>query len=80
MSLHGEIMLQFAKSLVEGNFEEARKHLNSELRRTLSAQQLQRKLAEMIEYGDGPANKVMLVSENSMIGSSGVFYFSEIKA
>jgi hypothetical protein len=64
----GDVGYAFAKALVGGEFDAARAMLSGALADEWPPWRLEQALAEMIEYGDGPADHVEVIQVDSMAG------------
>ena len=67
MKPYEKLAVDFATSLVEARFEDARRLLFPELRKRLTTAKLKKQLAEMYSgYASGPSSRVHFDSEFSM--------------
>ena len=64
----GGIGISFANAIVSGDFEAAHALLSESLKGEWPPARLEAELAAMIDYGEGPAEDVELVSVDNMIG------------
>ena len=64
----GGIGVSFANAIVSGDYEAAHALLSESLKRAWPPARLEAEFAAMIDYGEGPAEDVELISVDKMMG------------
>lgn len=59
---YAKVAVEFARALVDGDFDGAHAKLCSGFRQAVSASRLRKNYGEMVEYGEAPADSVELIT------------------
>ncbi len=60
---HGKVAFEFAKYIVDGNYNAAHCMLDEKLRNEWNPDSLKEEFEDMIDYGEGPVNHIEVMNE-----------------